>query len=320
MNRHENPVIARKVRGPKMRLAGYPPLEPLCNSFAAICGTRVRKALNADVEVEVFGYESIRHGSFLQKLESPTSIYLLKFARTGGLGLVRAHPDLLDRVLDLSLGNADSGLAAEGERPLTPIDISIYGRFVDLVAMAFDEAVVEICGRNRLGRAMRAHFESVPGMVRVAPNRADVFAIKLGFRIGEQARFAGLDFVLPFATLAVLKDDLAETATVDEAVLDLWQKSMRESVLGLPLDTDCVIELGAYSVGELSRLQQGALLELPPDAMNTVELRVPTTDGEVAFARGRLGANGRYKAVRLVEDPSADFLEPLRQIADIATR
>lgn len=316
MQRHENPVISRKVRGPKMRLAGFPPLEPLCTAFATICGTTVRKALGASVEVDVFGYEAIRHGAFLQKLQAPTAIFLLKFPANGGLGLVRAHPDLLARVLDVSLAEAEPARDAGQGRPLTPIDISIYGRFVDLVIRSFDEAVVEICGRNTMGAAARAHFESVPGMVRVAPNRAEVFAVKLGFKIGDQATFAGLDFVLPLATLKELKADLAETSTTDEAVLQTWEQSMREQVMELPLKTDCVIDLGTYSVGELSRLQQGEMLELPPDAMNSVELRVPTAGGEVAFARGRLGANGRHKAVRLVDDPSADFLDPLRQIGD----
>jgi len=167
-----------------------------------------------------------------------------------------------------------------------------------------------------MGQAVRAHFESAPGMIRVAPNRAEVFAVKLGFRIGDQTGFAGLDFVVPLATLAAVKDDLTETATTDSTVLQTWEQSMRDQVLGLPLDTDCVIDLGSYSVGELSRLQQGEMLELPPDAMNAIELRVPTAGGEVAFARGRLGANGRHKAVRLVEDPSEEFLDPLRQISD----
>lgn len=314
MNRHENPVLARKVRGPKMRLAGFPALEPLCTAFATICATHVRKALQTSVDVEIFGYETIRHGAFLAKLEAPTTIFLLKFPDDGGLGLVRAHPKLLDRVLDLSLDASISGLTQDGERALTPIDVSIYGRFVDFVARGFDEAVIELCGRNRLGLGKRTHFESVPGMVRIAPNRAEVLVVKLGFNIGGQDHFAGLDLAVPVASLESLKNDLTETAPADDEVVELWETSMQERVMGLSLQTDCVIDLGTFSVGELSRLEQGELLELPAEAMNSVELRVPTMGGDVAFAHGRLGANGRHKAVRLVDDPSEEFLEPLRKI------
>ena len=316
MNHHENPVISRKVRGPKMQLAGFPPLEPLCAAFATISATKIRRALDAPVEISVIGYEAVRHGAFLQKLLAPTSIYLLRFPSSGGLGLVRAHPGLLNRVLDYSLANADPDDAPDADRPLTPIDISIYGRFVDLVTSAFHDAVVEICGRDSMGRAELSSFEASPGMVRIAPNRSELFAIKLGVRIGDQTDFAGLDFVLPLATLASLKPDLAETATTDASVLEAWERSMLMQVLGLPLETDCVIDLGAFSVGELSRLKQGALLELPPDALGAVELRVPTAGGEVAFARGRLGAKGRHKAIRLVEDPNEAFLEPMRRVTD----
>ena len=316
MNRHENPVISRKVRGPKMRLAGYPTLEPLCTAFSTICATHIRKALKTRVEVEVFGYESVRHNAFLSKLQSPTTIFLLEFHDIGSMGLVRAHPLLLDTVLDRSLAGDESGLTPGEGRSLTPIDISIYGRIVDLVARSFDEAIVELCGRNKMGRAKRAHFEASPGLVRIAPNRAEVLAIKLGVKIGEQPDFTGLDLVVPLTALSHIKEDLAETATTDEAIVELWEQSMQERVMGLSLKTDCIIDLGAFSIGELSRLEQGELLELPQDAMNMIELRVPTVGGDVSFARGRLGANGRHKAVRLIEDPSDEFLEPLRQIAD----
>ena len=309
MNRQDNRVLLRKVRGPKMRLAGFPPLEPLCAAFATIGATAVRKAFDTTVEVDVVGYEAIRHGAFLQRLNAPTTIFLLDFPAIRGHGLVRAHPELLSRVLTVSLATTGAD-----DRSMTPIDISIYGRFVDLILRAFGDAVAEVCGRNKLGRAVRGQFETSPGMVRVAPGRALVFVIKLGFKIGDQTDFAGLDLVLPLATLETIKDDLSETVLPDETVLETWERSMREQVLELPLQTDCVIDLGDFNVGELSRLRQGELLELPPDAMNSVELRVQTAAGEIAFARGRLGANGRHKAIRLVDDPSEEFLEPLRGI------
>ena len=155
-------------------------------------------------------------------------------------------------------------------------------------------------------------------MVRIAPDRAEVFSVRLGFRIGGDADIAEMDLVIPVASLAPLKDDLARSAATDDKMVAQWKDAMRERVMGLTLGTDCIVDLGSFNVGELSRLEQGALIELPHDATNAIELRVPTVGGNVAFARARLGASGRHKAVRLVDDPDADFLQPLRAILDDA--
>jgi len=309
-------VLARKVRGPKMRLTGFPAMEPLCNAFASIAATLSRKAYHSGIEVRVFGYETVRHGDYLRGLRAPSAIYLLRFPRTNGAGLIKAHPRLLGKVLDLSLGGDGSFEDRDGGRALTEIDLAIYGRFVDLVDRAFDEAIIELCGHSAIGSAEKMRFEEQPGMIRIAPDRAELFSIKLSFFIGGDAIGAGLDFVVPISTLEPLKRDLANIATANEATLAIWQAAMRNQVIDLTIAADGVIELGEFSVGELSRLEQGAIIELPPDALGGVELRVMTIDGPAVFAQGRLGAKGRHKAVRLVEDPDAEFLAPLQMLVD----
>ena len=301
-----------------MRLSGFPALEPLCNAFATIVATRVRKDLRASVEVDVVGYEVLRHGAYLDRLDKSTGLYTLAFNQTGGTGMVMVDAPLLDRIIGLSLGTTDNPMMTVEDRPLTQIDLAIYRRFVELTAAAFDDALYEVCGCSAIGRATPSRFEPKPGMVRIAPDRAELLAIKLGVRIadGEEER---LDFVLPVSTLQPIREDLLRTATTDEEMLKLWEGAMRERVMGMQMRTDCIIDLGDFSVGELSRLEQGVLLELPPDAMNSIELRVASTGGDISFARARLGANGRHKAVRLVDDPDTDFLEPLKDLLEEST-
>ena len=311
-------VLTRKVRGPKMRITGFPAMEPLCNAFASITATMARKEYDTGINVRLFGYETVRHGDYLGQMRAPSAIYLMRFPLTGGTGLIKAHPRLLGKVLDLSLGGDGSFEDDGGGRPLTQIDLAIYGRFVDLISWAFHDAIVELTGRSAIGAPEKTRFEEQPGMVRIAPDRAEVFSIKLSFFIGGDVHGAGLDFVVPISTLEPLKRDLSNLVTVNEATAALWQAAMRERVLELAIIAEGLIDLGEFSVGELSRLEQGALLELPAGALDSVELRVATVDGPATLARGRLGVKGRHKAVRLVEDPNAEFLEPLRQLIDQA--
>ena len=307
----ENGVLSRKVRGPKMRISGFPAMEPLCNAFASICATMSRKDLRPGIDVSVFGFEVFRHSDYLRQLNAPSAIYLISFPQSRGTGLVKAHPQLLSKILDISLGGDGSFEGGQVDRPLTQIDVAIYGRFVDLVCRAFDEAIRELCGHSPLGPPRRSKFEEQPGMIRIAPDRAEIFAIKLNFHIGDEKPNAGLDFVVPVSTLEPLKGDLKNIVPTSEAGSAAWESYMRGRVLDLPLDLRGVIEVGSFSVGELSRLRQGQVIELAATAIDEVELRIETTDGPVAFARGRLGSKGRHKAVRLTDDPDADFIRPM---------
>ncbi|MEM7060627.1 MAG: FliM/FliN family flagellar motor switch protein [Pseudomonadota bacterium] len=315
----ENKVLERKLRGPKMRVSGFPSIEPLCNAFASIIATMARKEVLSGIDVSVFGYEVVRHGEYLRQLYAPSAIFLISFPETGGSGLVKAHPRLLAKVLDVSLGGDGDFEVSEFERELTQIDLAIYGRFVDLVCSALDEAVHEVCGRSAIGHAQRIKFEEQPGMVRIAPDRAEVFVIKLNFNIGDDERGAGMDFVVPISTIEPLKKDLSGNLSTNETTKLAWERYMAEQVGLIALEADGIIELGAFSVGELSRLQQGDLIELPVGAIEDVTLRVETREGPTTMGRGRLGAKGRHKALRLNDDLDADFLRPLKEQAEQRT-
>jgi flagellar motor switch protein FliM len=305
-------VLARKVRGPKMRLAGFPPMDPLCHTFASISATRVRADLRPGIDVSVYGFEVARHGDYLRGLFAPSAIYLLSFPEKSGMALIKAHPRLLGKVLDIYLGGDGSFEESNFQRSLTEIDLSIYGRFVDLVARCFDDAIREHCGRSAIGVAQRSRFEQQPGMVRIAPDQAEVFVIKLNFHMKGDTRGAGLDFVVPVSLLESLKRDLiAAQGQGSDSMRGVWSDHMMAEVMETRLRLGAVIPAGEYTVGHLSRLQHGELLELPCEALSRIELRTQTAHGPVTVARGRLGATDLAKAVRLESEIDRAFLAPL---------
>lgn len=314
MSAAETSIVARKVRGPKTRVSGFPSIEPLCNAFASILATSARKELRSGIDVNVFGYEVVRHGDYLRQLFAPSAIYLLTFPKSNGAGLIKAHPRLLGKVLDLSLGGDGEFAAAELQRKLTEIDLSIYSRFVDIVGLAFDDAITEMCGRNAIGGAQRLRFEEQPGMVRIAPDRAEIFVVKLNFHIGDDKRGAGMDFVVPISTIEPLKKDLSSHIGNNAQIERMWAKYMREQIEQIELPSQALIDLGQFSIGELTRLEQGQLIELPAGAIDQVVLQVETIEGPTILSRGRLGAKGRNKALRLVEDLNQNFMEPLLEL------
>ena len=304
-------LLRRKVHGPKMRISGFPAMEPLCNALASHAATTVRKVMRTGLDVTVYGYEVLRHGDYLKSLHAPSALYLINFPFSGATGVIKAHPRLLGKVLDMSLGG-DGSIEQSGKtRDLTSIDLAIYGQFVDLVCMAFDDSIRELCGRSAIGTPERGRFEEQPGMVRLTADRAEIFVIKLNFHIADDRRGAGMDFVMPVSGLEPLKRDLASTTMINDPTLRKWERSMQDHVLDLPLKADGVVGIGQYTVGELSRLKPGMLVELPPEAIEQIELRVETVNGAVALGHGKLGIKGRQKALRLQGYPNADFLRPL---------
>ena len=311
----EDSLLARKVRGPKMRVSGFPAMESLCNAFASIMATMARKEIRSGIDVTVFGYEVVRHGDYLRALFVPSAIYLMSFPESNGAGLIKAHPRLLGKVLDMSLGGDGEFEETNFSRQLTQIDLSIYGRFVDLVVDAFHETIVEMCGRSEIGPPIKTRFEEQPGMVRIAPDRSEILVIKLNFHIGDDKRGAGMDFVLPITTIEPLKKDLNSNIGGSEAMNAMWADYMNEQVRKMSLRADGIVDLGQFTVGELSRLEQGQVLELPNGAINDVEIRIDTAEGSCILARGRLGIKGRHKALRLNADPDQEFLRPMLELA-----
>ncbi len=306
-------ILARKVRGPKMRLAGFPPMDALCHSFAGISATRVRAELRPGIDVSVYGFEVARHGDYLRGLFAPSAIYVLSFAGKQGMALTKAHPRLLGKVLDIYLGGDGSFEESNFSRSLTEIDLSIYGRFVDIMAGCFDDAVREQCGRSVIGVATRTRFEQQPGMVRIAPDQAEVFIIKLNFHMKDDKRGAGLDFVVPVSVLETLKRDLiAAQGQGSDSLRGEWSRHMLREVLDTELKLSAVIPTGRHHVGALSRLKHGDLIELPRDALQKIELRAATAQGPTAVATGRLGSVDWAKAIRLDGPVSEGFLAPLR--------
>ncbi len=307
-------ILARKVRGPKMRLAGFPPMDSLCHSFAGISATRVRAELRPGIDVSVYGFEVARHGDYLRGLFAPSAIYILSFSGKQGMALTKAHPRLLGKVLDIYLGGDGSFEESNFARSLTEIDLSIYGRFVDIIASCFDDAVREQCGRSAIGVAVRSRFEQQPGMVRIAPDQAEVFIIKLNFHMKDDKRGAGLDFVVPVSVLEMLKRDLiAAQGQGSDRVRGEWAQHMMREVLDSELKLSAVIPTGNHHVGELSRLKHGDLIELPSDALHKIQLRATTSQGPTVVGNGSLGAKEWVKAIRLDGPISERFLDPLRR-------
>ncbi|MEM8598194.1 MAG: FliM/FliN family flagellar motor switch protein [Pseudomonadota bacterium] len=311
-------VLARKLRGPKMRLAGFPSMDPLCHAFASIAATRSRAELRPGVEVSVYGFEVMRHGDYLRGLRAPSAIYLLNFSALSGTGLIKAHPRLLGKVLDIYLGGDGSFEESNFARSLTAIDLALYGRFVDLVTRCFGEAILELCGRSAIGEASRSRFEQLPGMVRIAPDNSEIFVIKLNYHVGDDKRGAGLDFVLPVSTLEPLKRDLTSAQQGGDTNRGLWTEHMLQQVLATPLPMHATLPIGKLTVGEINRLSIGDLLELPDHALQRVQLQARTSRGPTVVTTGRLGVRDRHKAVQLTAEPNEHFLAPLRAV--VATR
>ena len=151
-------------------------------------------------------------------------------------------------------------------------------------------------------------------MIRIAPDRAEVFVIKMNFHIADDARGAGLDFVVPVTVLEPLKKDLNRVMTSNEATLALWARYMYDQVLDLPIEAQGILPLGEFTVGELSRLSEGMLIELSPNALEDVNVQVETIDGPHVLNKAKLGVAGRNKALRMLEDPDPQFVQPLLEM------
>ena len=91
---------------------------------------------------------------------------------------------------------------------------------------------------------------------------------------------------------------------------------MLSSVLETELPLKGVVNLSSFSVGELARLEQGQLIELPQEAIRRITLQAEAAEGPITVMTGKLGTIDRQKAIRLAEPPTEAFLAPLRRVVE----
>ena len=110
-----------------------------------------------------------------------------------------------------------------------------------------------------------------------------------------------------------------ESGKTDGAETRRWQAHMQQVALLSPVQTRCILDRFELRAGEVDRLRQGDILPLTGHGLGDIALELAHISGALTYARGKLGAYRRSKALKIRIKLENDANEPALALTDQGT-
>jgi flagellar motor switch protein FliM len=294
-------VLIRKLKSGGIARSPLPDTELIGDTFARLVEDRLRPLVKTIVGAMVVEARVTKLSEALQQVSVPAMLGVVEVEGASTEGLIGIDTDLAFHLIDLMLGGDPALAPAPTARAFTGIDMALGRMQLEALIAAFVEAVSVAFGRPLTRRiAVREQRQNV-AQLRIAPDYVDVLVFSIALDLGEAARTGSFRFLLPLATLDVirsaLQDRMVEAA---ERPDDLWRTNMRLAAASSPVTVDAVLYRHRLPLAELHALKPGDVLELPANAIDEVQLLIGQPGGRTALvATGRLGAFQGAKVVKL---------------------
>jgi flagellar motor switch protein FliM len=223
---------------------------------------------------------------------APNALIALLEGPDGRFGIAVLDAGLLSAVLEASTTGrlTDRPVA---ERTPTRTDAMMAADLVDGLCEEFEVALAEMEDPPSLaGYRYAAPLLDAATLAMVLPETGySVF--RLGFDLGGGVRRGGLIVALPNAPAAAGRGEEVEA----------FRQRLSDTVMAAHADLDAVLWRLRMSLADVARLEPGAVLRVPLEALGSVEV---ATAGAAKLAVARLGQQGGRRAVRLADVAVAD--------------
>jgi flagellar motor switch protein FliM len=295
-------LIRRKVMQGGVAPSPLPDPDLLGQALARRVEDRLRAVVKAAMRASVEACRVVKLGDALDGSASSAMVGLVAVADADVPGLVALDGALSFHLVDVTLGGDAKAAPAPLARSFTAIDMALGRMHLDAVVAGFADAIEAAFGRTlRTPLALREQRQSL-AQVRLAPDYIDVLHLRLALEIGDGGRRGRFDLVLPLSALDVIRLGLrAVDAAADRARPDdLWRGAMRRAAGAAPVALDAVLHRQKLTVGAISALRPGQVIEIPRSAPQQVELVMAQPEGRSAVvALARLGAFDEMKVLKL---------------------
>lgn len=306
-------VVRRKVDQSRVSLSAFPMLNVLAATHARETASRLRSLYNTLADVQTEATAIVRCGRYISALPTPSVLGVIEIGGVPDAAAFHIDAELVSHIVDLSLGGDPGAAQSFVDRMPTMIDLAMCQRFADAVLETFEDAVRAVCKGKELGRLRCTRIETTPQMAAIAPERSEVLIMNQRAQIGDAPRSGFFELVLPLSVIDPIKRDLMRNfGSSSKLNADLWERHLRQGLMGSRLSLTAVVDVQKLPLSKVAGLKIGDVLTLSRGLSDEVDLVMATREGELSIAPCRLGAQGRMKAVKLLDDPRDDVLRLLR--------
>jgi flagellar motor switch protein FliM len=311
-------VIARKVGSGRVSRPPIARVEDIGADFAKLLDERLRRLLRTVTSSILLDCEVRKLPRVLDSIPVPALLGVIAVRNAPASALITLSSNLIFHIVDLRLGGDSEQSPLPVARAITALDCALCRGFVETAIETFGAAVAATLGTGALDGMSLRGFEQNVGLVRIAPENADVLVLKLALDIGEAARSGEFDMVVPLSVLDAFRAAASKgpQAGYRPGEADLWQERMAEAVRAAPVGAMAVLARLSLDLGRVQDWRPGEVLALPPAARGAVELVLPGRGGG-RLAAGRLGAMEGRKALKIVEPPEPALVARLAELTGV---
>jgi len=310
-----NTVIARKIaKRPDGRIP-VPEFSAIAARFSAAIERTARDFFKTTTGAIITMTEVSKQSDTMERIPIPSMLGIAKIAGLDTAAMINLSSDLVFHLVDLRMGGDATVSPMPTTRSLTAIDMELCEDFLVGAINCFTRAMEETMGAPIARKLALAYMEQNVTQVSIAPPNADVMTIGINLDIGEAARNADFEIIIPLSVLDSLQSvrRTVETQTPDGSG-GIWQAHMHQAVLNCPVAMTAIIHKKKLTTGQITDWKVGDVIPVPRTAVEQLELVLGPAGNRIHFAAARLGARDEQKGVRLTEDPQQSVLDHLHKI------
>jgi flagellar motor switch protein FliM len=285
--------LVRRFDFPKLSPFSPAELRPLRlrhEDFISALATRLSIHLGSEVALRLTKLEALPFQKFVDGLANPTYLTMLKLPPLKGICLLDIPPRLALCIVDRELGGP--GRVAEEACQIGKIETRLLAPMVSLIIKEW----CAIWGDLMEIQAVVLGNEGDSRFLRTSPPENSMLLVGVEMKLGETAE--QIQFAFPHPMLEPLTIKL-DGGTATEGKQDPAAKGApaKWNALFDDLQIEVRAELPELQLpaGQVAELKPGDVLNLPPEFLNEVRLRLGHHPGFV----GTLGVSGRRRAVKI---------------------
>jgi flagellar motor switch protein FliM len=296
-------VLAKKIHAAKSSAASSSDISGFALQLAKITEKKTGELLEAEAVANAstqFG----ELGALLAGGADPGVYYWIADASGEPALLFSVAPGFANTITARLLGGE---LNATTDMPsASGVDFDMASALVDIMMEPVGALLQRTSKNVRLPAASRRGMQTLKEVLR---ERDRLPAAAITFDLDFEGKAAPKAFNLIFTASFLERAGVMQTSAKPAAVAGAdWQALLRRNVLNTEIPLSVVLDRVATSVGDLSRLAVGQIIDLSPNALARLDICATTASGPVSVARGRLGALQARKAVKLTTGVDENFL------------
>ena len=261
-----------------------PTLELINERFARHTRVSLFNMLRRSAEVTINRVQVQRFDEYIQTLEQPTSLNMVRIQPLRGLALFNIEDKLVFKLVDNFFGGDGHHIKIAG-RDFTPTEQRVIQMLLDQIFKDLEEAWKPLFEIN----CDCIGSEVNPSMANIVSS--DEAVLVSSFHIELDGGGGDLHITIPYSMIEPIKDilDSGLTGDIDE-VDERWLKALRRDILRASVDLECSVVKKIMTLREIIDLQQGDVIPVDlPELLTLKANGLPIFKTTMGVSRGNLG-------------------------------